>query len=275
MRKAITLLVGSSILLLSGAALAQYPAQGGGQYGGQTGGQYGGTYQPSYQRPSQTDNVGGTDGQFVFGVDRVTGVFAHSQKFEPEGATITQSTTEIGLFGIAAANAHSTPRLTLDYFIIEGFSVGGSFIYYHRSGETETEPDAGDSVTTDDPSVQGILFEPRVGYSFVIDETFAVWPRAGITYASEKTEQTETAIPPATGDSTTTTTVNTLALTLEVPIVISPIENFAFTVGPFVDFGVSGTRSVELDPEPTGGNPDDVDTKLTSYGLSVGVVGYY
>src|SRR5688572_23076842 len=100
MRKAITLLLGSSILFTSGAALAQY--QTGGQY--QTG--QGGTYQPAYQRPSRVDNIGGSDGQFVFGVDRVMGVFVHSLKLEPEGATITTSTTEIGLFGMRAENPH-------------------------------------------------------------------------------------------------------------------------------------------------------------------------
>jgi hypothetical protein len=35
--------------------------------------------------------------------------------------------------------------------------------------------------------------------------------------------------------------MSTLALSLDVPVVISPDRNFAILIGPFVDFGVSGT----------------------------------
>src|SRR6185503_11807608 len=100
MRKAITALLGSSILFMSGAALAQY--QTGGQY--QTG--TGGTYQPGYTRPSSTtDNIGGSDAQFVFGAERLTGVFAHNLKFEPDGGgTQTWTWTDIALFGNGAVS---------------------------------------------------------------------------------------------------------------------------------------------------------------------------
>ena len=93
MRKAITALLGSSILFTSGAALAQY--QTGGQY--QTG--TGGTYQPVYTRPRSIDNIGGSDGQFVFGVERVTGVFANNLKLESDSTTSTSTSTDIALFG--------------------------------------------------------------------------------------------------------------------------------------------------------------------------------
>src|SRR5688572_20309405 len=133
MRKAITALLGSSILFTSGAALAQY--QTGGQY--QTG--TGGTYQPGYARPSTTDNIGGTDAQFVFGVERVTGVFWNRLKTEDDPGNVTTLTwTDLALFGNGALNnVHAMPRLGLDYFVIEGFSLGGSLVYWRRSGEVE------------------------------------------------------------------------------------------------------------------------------------------
>ena len=268
MRKAITALLGSSILFASGAALAQY--QTGGQY--QTG--TGGTYQPGYSRPSTTDNIGGTDAQFVFGVERVTGVFWNSFKLETDTTTITSTGTDIALFGNGVESSpHSLPRLGLDYFVIEGFSLGGSLVYWRSSGETESETPAG-SATTDNPTTSQFLIHPRVGYSFVIDETFAVWPRAGITYSNLSTEDTDTN--PATGaEVTQTTSISNLALSLDVPVVISPIENFAILIGPFVDLGVSGTFSIENDPAPAGGDPPEQDSKLTTIGLSMGIAGYY
>jgi hypothetical protein len=268
MRKAITALFGSSILLTSGAAFAQYAA------GGQTGGQYGGTYQPSYQRPSTTDNVGGSDAQIVFGVERVTGVFAHSQKDETDAVTTTDTTTEIALFGNAASNVHALPRLALDYFVIEGFSLGGSLVFYRRSGESETEA-AGATVTSDTPTITSFMIQPRVGYSFVLDETFAIWPRGGITYGNTKIEDTVPPIPPATGSSEASTTFSTLALTLDVAVVISPIENFAIMIGPFLDLGVSGTKTAELTPASGASTSIENDNKITTFGVAMGIAGYY
>jgi opacity protein-like surface antigen len=265
MRKAITALLGSSILFTSGAALAQY--QTGGQY--QTGA--GGTYQPGYTRPSTTDNIGGTDAQFVFGVERVTGVFWNRLQLEDDNVTETSTGTDIALFGNGVLpNPHTMPRLGLDYFVIEGFSLGGSLVYWRTSGETENETAAA-SNTSDDPTISQFLIHPRVGYSFVIDETFAVWPRAGITYGNVKIENTQPN-PTGTGTVDTTESTSTLALSLDVPVVISPIENFAILIGPFVDFGVSGTQTRESDP---GGSAPDRDAKLTSIGLSMGIAGYY
>jgi hypothetical protein len=259
MRKAITLLLGSSILFTSGAALAQY------QQGGQAGGQYGGTYQPQYSRPSNTDNIGGSDGQFVFGVDRVMGVFANRLKLENEDTSATASWTTIALFGNGAiSNVHSMPRLALDYFVVEGFSLGGSFVYWRMSGELE--PEEGDA--TDLPTLSSVLFNPRLGYSFVIDETLAIWPRAGITYGNSKSEQTT---PSATGDVDTSLSLSTWAITAEVPFVISPIENFAITAAPFIDFGVGGTLTTESDP----GESVEVDAKMTTFGAWIGIAGYY
>src|SRR5688572_21207188 len=158
MRKAITALLGSSILFTSGAALAQY--QTGGQY--QTG--TGGTYQPGYTRPSTTDNIGGTDAQFVFGVERVTGVFWNRLQLEDDNVTETSTGTDIALFGNGVLpNPHTMPRLGLDYFVIEGFSLGGSLVYWRTSGETENETAAA-SNTSDDPTISQFLIHPRVGY---------------------------------------------------------------------------------------------------------------
>lgn len=251
MKKAITSLVGLGIFLASGAALAQQP------YGGGWSGSYSPTAPPP--RSSSLDNIG-EEGQITFGVDRVMGVAFDTQTISPDqGGDIKNKSTTVALFGNDGGTG-MIPRLSLDYFVVESISVGGSFLYISRSTETETDAGSADGPTT---STFGIA--PRVGYAMAFDETFSIWPRAGITYYSSKTET------PATGGGNDTTdTTSGLDLTVEVPVGISPMEHFAILVGPYVDFGLSG--EVEQD---NGTTSQKADQKTTSYGLTVGMLGYF
>ncbi len=149
---------------------------------------------------------------------------------------------------------------SLDYFVVESISVGGSLLYISRTTKTETDAGSADGPTT---STFGIA--PRVGYAMAFDETFSIWPRAGITYYSTKVET-----PAATGGNDTTDTTSGLDLTIEVPVGISPMEHFAILAGPYLDLGLSGT--VEQD---NGTTSQKADQKTTSYGLTVGMLGYF
>jgi hypothetical protein len=268
MRNAITLLVSSSILMASSVALAQ-------QYGGQTGastqgGAWGGTYGPGVPARNDTaDNIG-QEMQIVFGAERLMGVFATNVTADVEGAEPSLTTTQISLFGhspgsgslgtVAVGPSLSTiPRLALDYFVTEGFSVGGSFIYLRYAGETEDVPGAGDI-----PTQTAIVVHPRLGYSFIIDETFAIWPRAGITWGRAATEFD------TPGGGTTENSLSSFQLSADVPVVISPMEHFAILIGPYLDLGLSATATSD-----NGTTSTDTDGKVTSYGLTTGIAGYF
>lgn len=253
MKKAITSLCGLGIFLVSGLAAAQQ------QYGGG----YSGSYSPApMPRPSGVDNIG-EEAQITFGVDRVMGVAFDRAVISATGGDVTNKATNVALFGnpggASEAPSLMIPRLSLDYFVVESVSVGGSLLYFSQSTEQETPAGSGDGPTT-----TTFAIAPRVGYAMAFDETFSIWPRAGITYFSSKSEQETTA-------GTNTTTFSGLDLTVEVPLGISPIENFAILVGPYVDFGLSGTAKNE---PPTGSGTEE-DVKVTSYGLTVGILGYY
>lgn len=257
MKTAFTSLCGMGIFLVSGLAAAQQPYGGG----------WSGSYQPApVARPSGVDNLG-EEGQLTFGVDRIMGLAFDRATLSPDtGGDITVKNTSFALFGNPGAGDPTgptmmIPRLSLDFFVVEGISVGGSLMYFTRSGETET--DAG---STDNPSTSTFGIAPRVGYAMAFDETFSFWPRAGITYFSSKTETT-----PTGGGGTDTITVSGMDLTIEAMVGISPIENIAFLVGPYLDLGLSGT----VKDEPAGGSSTETDAKLTSYGLSVSFLGYY
>lgn len=253
MKKAAALLLGTGLSLVSGAAMAQA--------------QWGGTYQPAMPPPrsSSVDNIG-EEMQFVFGVDRVMGFSWDRATFTPDGGSDTiLKSTNVSLFGSAAggtsagalsAPTTNIPRLALDYFVVEGVSIGGSFIFL--SSSAEQEDDAG---TADIGTRTTWAIHPRVGYAYAFDETFSIWPRLGVTYLSSSFES-----------DATETSFSAFDLTGELMLGISPIENFAFLIGPYLDLGLSGSgESTDLSTN----NTLEADTKLTSFGLAVSVLGYY
>ncbi len=252
MKKALTALVGTALFAFSGAAFAQQ--------------QWSGSYSPTMpSRSSGLDNIG-EEMQFVFGVDRVMGVAFDRKTITPPSPQkeTTYKSTTIALFGMQAAESGMLPRLGLDYFVVESVSVGGSLLYIHQSTSAESDGNSQDGDTT---STFGI--SPRVGYAMQFDETFSFWPRAGITYVSRSTE---TPADPANPGSGSTDKFSGLDLTIEGMFGISPFSHFAILVGPYLDLGLSGTHSVEPD---TGTAPPDEDAKITSYGLTTSIVGYY
>jgi hypothetical protein len=273
MKKAITALVGTGIFLVASGAAAQ-------QYG------WSGNYQPTAPSSSSgTDNLG-QEGQIVFGVDRVMGVAWDSIKVDTSQGNVssdaTYKATNVALFGMgnapnvaAVAGGGSSfggsyglmPRLALDFFPIESLSLGGSFMFLSQS--TTADINNGTTSTSQDgPTTTTILFHPRIGYNYAFDETFSIWPRAGITYV-----HTNTTVKGTGGAPDQDFTWGGLDGTLEVLLGISPFSNFALLLGPFVDFPFSGTATV-----PSATNPNqsqDFDAKVTSFGLTTSVVAYY
>lgn len=225
-------------------------------------GQWSGSYSPAMPtRSSSIDNLG-EEMQFVFGVDGVMGVDIVRDKDEltvggQTGESI-EKTTAINLFG-----GGIMPRLALDYFVTEGFSVGGSFVFLSQSSEAEATPPGGPSTTTDNGSVQTLFIHPRVGYAVPFDETFSFWPRVGLFYMNQT-------LKPDQGSDTSRSAID---FTLEAMFGISPISHFAILVGPYLYLGVGGSSEVPAIPPATG--TTETDRRLTMYGLTTSIVGYY
>jgi hypothetical protein len=252
MKKLSALFLGSALTLASGAALAQQ--------------QWGGTYQPAMPAPrsSGIDNLG-EEQQFVFGVDRVMGVSWDRATQEPDGGETTSKATNVNLFATSGNQSllvptTNFPRLALDFFVTEGVSLGGSFFFMSSSLSQEQDPDP-NNVSGDVGTLTTWGISPRVGYAYAIDETFSIWPRLGITYMNTNFED----------DDGNEQNLNALELTAEVMFGISPFSHFAILIGPFLDLGLSGNAK----SKPNVGDSSEVDTKLTSFGLAVSIVGYY
>ncbi|MEZ4370622.1 MAG: outer membrane beta-barrel protein [Polyangiaceae bacterium] len=199
----------------------------------------------------------GEPGQIALGAERVFGLNFFSHKLELDGNESTTSGTSIGLIFNDAATPYTVPRVALDYMVADGVSIGGSLGYVSQSSETETKTSAG-SNTQDNGSVSSFVIAPRVGYVIPVADGADFWVRGGITYYSRT-------VSPDQGDDSKD---SGLGLGLEGMFVLSPIPGFGFSIGPTVDFGLSGTQ----DP---GGGAQELDSKYTNFGLNAGVVGWF
>jgi hypothetical protein len=205
----------------------------------------------------------GEGGQFALGAERLSGVVRASDTADVSNdATSTTSFTSVSLL-VARTNAASTysfPRIGLDYFVADSVSIGMAIGMFTLSGSQETEL-MGQSSEQDLNDILGFLFAPRVGYAFAFSESAAIWPRAGITFVTASSDDPDT---DATGS------MNRLALSLDVPFVLSPAPHVGILLGPAIDFGVTGSNSIE-----SGGMSTDVDVTSTDFGLHAGLVAYF
>ncbi len=162
---------------------------------------------------------------------------------------------------------YSTPRIGIDFFPIDGLSFGGSLTYVSESGETETKGPAGSQSQDLDPA-SGFLISPRVGYGLMFNDIIGIWPRAGITYFTASSENKN-----AAGQTTSESNVNGLAVTVEVPLILSPVDHVGFTVGPTLDIPLSGGS--ETDPTDPADPTSESDVKFMDIGLNAGLLVWF
>lgn len=233
---------------------------------------------------AQAQNFG-SRGQMAFSADRLFGVYGYKASTSytgnaPAGGEYedSQSGTHVNLlwgnssvanFGI---NPYMMPRLSFDYFVIDGLSVGGSIGYATMGGETKPEKrPAGVALgeSEDLPDSNLFAFAPRVGYAYMFNDIIGIWPRGGITYARIHSEAQQ-------GGAKYEVTNKVFSLDIEAMLVIVPKEHFAFVVGPVLDLGLTGSSKTEATPAPNNVPADwDQDVKLHTYGLAAGMLGYF
>jgi hypothetical protein len=206
----------------------------------------------------------GEVGTFAISAERITSIHHSSVTLEPEEGPgeQTDSATNIALFTGAPSltTVYSVPRLAADYFVIDNLSVGAALAIVRTTTSEETEV-MGTSTEEDGPTLTGFLFAPRVGYSFMFQDNVGIWPKAGFTYVSAGSSTEDVA----------EVSRSALAVSLDVPLVFVPVEHVAFTAGPSLDLGISGSQ--ETDPED--GETQELDRKATEIGLNVGMTVFF
>ena len=232
---------------------------------------------PAYT-PKKIENIG-QRGQFIFGVERVTGLFLDRQKITYTDETTdkeyehTFKATTIGLLGVDSSSPSAMPRFALDYVVASGFTVGGSVMLSTRGlssdGTCGQQPPAPHTAGSDGYTLLGAA---RVGFAYAFDSTFAIWPRGGFSYSTSTSEINGTN--PNTGAPTGTyeSRASFGNLNLELLGALSPIKHIVVLAGPYVDVGLGGGYSVF---DSAGTEIDKRGANLTSFGLLVHAAGYY
>jgi hypothetical protein len=247
---------------------------------------------PAYAQ-NKVDNIGNGGGIVISG-ERLAGVYhtTTTEKIEDErvtgGTPVTTevetetSVTTLAIFGHNPSAPAELPRLALDYFVVDGFSIGGSFIFARNAIEIDGEQrvSAGGVSQSADingrVTLQAIVFHPRIGYAVAFNEYIGIWPRAGFSYTHLERAEETTVPDPISGveeDVEETTTITFTHLTLEGLLFVSPFPNFAFIGGPFADIGLGG--GTEFDSNQPNVDVPDGDTKLSAFGFIVGIAGYF
>jgi hypothetical protein len=153
----------------------------------------------------------GTRRNLVFSAERLFGVYFDHTSYERNNLDVDNDSTVIGL-GWAGnpTSALVTPRLGIDFFLGNAFTLGGSLGFY--------------SGTTNDYTITSFLLAFRAGYALRLGHSVTLWPRGGFSYVTTSGED-------SARDN------YTFALTVDAPFVFSLTEGFAITLGPTFDLG--------------------------------------
>lgn len=226
----------------------------------------------------------GDQGEFIFGADRLFGLFAFTQnQTTPNGTNLTTTTTgtDMAFFGglnsVSANGAtvgnptfYNVPRLGFDYTIIKGLTLGGEAIAFFTLGGSTQQ---GNGPSTNNPGGSVFGFAPRVGYIFALSDVFAIWPRGGLSYYDANFSVRDAAF----NVCNDTANINVFGLDVDPVFTISPVQHFAFQVGPTLDYGFTGGYSTST---PTNGVCSTTRNTSESYqslnfAINAGLLGWF
>ncbi len=230
----------------------------------------------------------GDQGQFIFGADRLFGAFAYtSNSFSGvNGTTVTSNGTAMGLLwggtstfngagagaGIVSGNPnfYSAPRVGFDYTVIPHLTIGGELFVWFTPGQNTSTSTNGTTVTNPASTGNEFGIAPRVGYIIGLNDMVSVWLRGGFSYYLANYSSNGN-LP---NGCSTTASLDSFGIDLDPQLVISPVNHFAFTVGPALDWGFLGGWSSNgnscTNPPTVSGNYTAVN-----FGINGGLLGWF
>ena len=172
----------------------------------------------------------------AIGAERLFGFYLGEQDRELRNGVDVE--TDISTFSLLwnwNPSFLNQPRFAIDYFVIDGLSVGGSFGVFVAKEE--------------DADVTGFLFSGRAGYLLNISDAVGFWPRGGLVYYNLNRDAG------LGGD------MDQFALSLEAMFTLAPRDGWAFVLGPTVDFGFTGEN-------------ENLDFHEYTIGIMIGITGW-
>ena len=204
----------------------------------------------------------GARAPWIVSVDRMFGLGVWSVSESQNGQSQTTSGVAFSaLVGTTSPDAlpafvFHTPRAALDYTLGSGRSgvtLGGSLGFFLGNS---SQSSSGGGNSTSGPGLTMYLFEPRGGYYWAIDDRWAFWPRAGLSFFQYSQSS-------SSGGQSNSGSASGVAIDLEPTLVLHPTPAIGLTATALADIGVGGSLS-----------QDNNSVSLTSmnFGLTFGVL---
>lgn len=230
---------------------------------------------------AQTANpqLGGS-GVLVLSAERLFGVVSSTTSMEQMGVEASATTTSIDVGLRQSASPWSVPRLAFDGFVTDGLSLGAaagfstsSFSAGASSGGTDADVDLGSSWT--------LVLSPRVGYAYMFSEKAGIWPRAGMSFffGGFGIDDGLLAQEDLDGDgmpdvelTAADSSVDGIALSAELPLILTPAQHFIILIAPTLDLGLTGSVSAD---GSASSDSSESDIEVTDFGLQVGLGGWF
>jgi hypothetical protein len=189
-------------------------------------------------------------GQTLLSVERAFGLLVTHRTANGGATRETQTVTAVSVFAGRGAT-FSSQRIALDYVLPQGLSVGGAGWVSLATSRTDTTAE-GNTTGGSKGEARALYLAPRIGYLYHFEGPLGLWPRAGLSFVSRS----------ASAEGFSDSHSRHLALTLEAPVMLFPVEHTAVMFTPFWDIGLSHYEEVAGQPADPG-----TDLWITEYGL--------
>ena len=199
-------------------------------------------------------------GRLTVAAERLFGVAYDTSTVEQGNAKVTSSQTSVSFLSKPIASPATAPRIGIDYFVIDGLSIGMGLGYSTISVNSDVE---GATNPTPAGGIHALVLAPRVGYAYMFNEHVGLWPRAGMTYSWLSVD--------SDAANSATVSEDSLAISAEVPLVITPVSHVAFLLAPTFDYGVAGG----LKTKAANGVETTIDANPLDVGLHAGLAVWF
>lgn len=229
----------------------------------------------------------GNKGQLILSADRLMPLFSYtSTTIENKNGNVTTKTTENGssmafLWGDesnVSFKVHTVPRVGFDFTIIDRLTLGGSVaVAFGLGGSRNTTVTNGGTTverSADSPSTTVVGVQPRVGYILPVGDVLAIWLRGGFAFYSVSQKTPVDNNGNNNNDDSDKTSATLFSIDLDPQLTIVPMEHLFITVGPLINFPLTG--SVDQ-TSVRGATTTTVSNDLTQwhFGISAGLGGWF
>ena len=186
-------------------------------------------------------------------------------------AEVTGTSNQFTLLGSNNA-ANIDAKMALDYVFPTGFTLGGVFIYATTSADLTVTHNA-NRADFKDPSQSSVGFGARLGYVYMFNKHWGIWPRLGLHYLTTTATRYSYTYIPSTGgyaESREDADADYLELDPELMFIVTPVPHFAFLFGARSSLPLTGSYSRNVD----GTVEEKGDDSYGNVAVVAGLMGY-